>query len=88
MEIRLSETAKRDIQYFLKTGQRNVLKKIEHLLNEVVETPYAGSGKPEPLKYELSGKWSRRITHEHRMIYKVIDYVIEINSLRGHYDRK
>jgi len=57
-------------------------------LHEVRETPYEGSGRPEPLKYELSGKWSRRITHEHRMVYSVTNNIVEINSLKGHYDKK
>lgn len=88
MELRLSDTAKKDIQYFLKSGQKSIVKKIENLLNEVKENPFEGSGKPEALKYELSGKWSRRITHEHRMIYSVKNKVVEINSLRGHYAQK
>ncbi|HEY5462351.1 MAG TPA: Txe/YoeB family addiction module toxin [Hanamia sp.] len=57
-------------------------------MHEVRETPYEGSGRPEPLKYELSGKWSRRITHEHRMVYSVTNNIVEINSLKGHYDKK
>jgi len=47
--------------------------------------PFEGIGKPEPLKHELSGKWSRRINEEHRIIYDVTDDIINVYSLKGHY---
>lgn len=47
--------------------------------------PFEGIGKPEPLKYELSGKWLRRINDEHRIIYDVTDNTINVYSLKGHY---
>ena len=64
--------------------------KIKALLNDIAERPYAGIGKPEPLKYELAGKWSRRINSEHRLIYSVHDDMIEVSifSMRHHYSKK
>lgn len=58
MELRLAGQAEEDLKFFLKTGQTGVLKKIEKLFNEIKATPFAGTGKPEPLKYSLSGCWS------------------------------
>jgi toxin YoeB len=56
------------------------------LIESIQETPFEGIGKPEPLKFELSGKWSRRINQSHRLVYTVTDSTIYINSLAGHYD--
>ena len=50
---------------------KKIYKKIVELINDTLRDPFAGIGKPEPLKYELQGYWSRRITEEHRLIYKV-----------------
>lgn len=61
------------------------MKKLFVLLNEVSENPYKGTGKPEPLKYNLTGCWSRRITQEHRLVYEVLDKRILIHSAKGHY---
>jgi toxin YoeB len=85
MELRLTDTAKEDIKFFLKSGQTSVVKKIEKLLISIKETPFTGIGKPEPLKHEYTGKWSRRIDKEHRVIYDVENEFINIYSLKGHY---
>jgi len=55
------------------------------LLNELTEHPFEGTGKPEALKYNLSGCWSRRINTEHRLIYEVSADVVYIISVKGHY---
>ena len=68
MEIKLLEQAKIDLEYWKKTGNKAVINKITALLKDISEHPYTGIGKPEALKYELSGKWSRRINSEHRII--------------------
>ena len=68
-----------------KTGQIKILKKIRELLESLLKDPYKGIGKPEALKYSLSGTWSRRINKEHRLVYEVIELKIFILSLRGHY---
>ena len=63
--------------------------KVEKLLDAIQENPYKGIGKPEPLKHNLSGAWSRRITQEHRLVYEVNDkndiVTLDILSLKGHY---
>ena len=85
MELVITDTAKDDIRFFLKSGQTSLIKKIEKLLVSIKETPFTGIGKPEPLKHEYSGKWSRRISSEHRIIYEVKDSSIFILSAKGHY---
>jgi len=62
-----------------------ILAKIVSLIVEISATPFAGSGKPEPLKYDMKGRWSRRITQEHRIVYEVKDTTIWIVSCRYHY---
>jgi toxin YoeB len=56
------------------------------LINDIVRNPFKGIGKPEPLKYDLKGWWSRRITDEHRLIYKVTDDEVIILSCYSHYE--
>ena len=87
MELVITDTAKDDIRFFLRSGQTSLIKKIENLLVSIKETPFAGIGKPEPLKHEYSGKWSRRINSEHRIIYEVSGETIFILSARGHYQK-
>ncbi|WP_114936257.1 Txe/YoeB family addiction module toxin [Mucilaginibacter endophyticus] len=60
-------------------------KKIKELLLSIRDTPFQGIGKPEALKYQLAGKWSRRIDREHRIVYAVDGEIIRIYSLKGHY---
>jgi toxin YoeB len=59
--------------------------KIIEIINDVLRTPFTGLGKPEPLKHELQGYWSRRITNEHRLVYKVTDEEVLIISCKSHY---
>ncbi|WP_031525830.1 Txe/YoeB family addiction module toxin [Dyadobacter crusticola] len=84
-KLSFSNKAQEDLQYWKKTGNVSIQKKIEELLRSILETPFHGIGKPEALKYELTGSWSRRINREHRIIYQVTDEFIKIESLRGHY---
>jgi toxin YoeB len=88
MEIIYSDEAKRDIEFWKKSGNMGIQKKIQQLLYALETDPYEGVGKPEPLKHNLSGLWSRRINHEHRIIYQLLEdgKTIKIYSLRGHYD--
>jgi toxin YoeB len=60
--------------------------KIVALITSISETPFSGIGKPEPLKFDLKGKWSRRISQEHRLVYEVTDQEIKILSCKFHYD--
>lgn len=64
---------------------KQVFNKLKKLLIETAKTPFEGTGKPEPLKYDYSGCWSRRITDEHRLIYKVETEWIEIIACSYHY---
>ena len=73
-----------EYEYWQKTDKQ-VLKKVNQLLKDVKRDPFDGLGKPEALKHEFSGCWSRRITDEHRLIYEVTDYSIVIISCRFHY---
>jgi toxin YoeB len=64
---------------------KNVFGKINTLITEIMRDPFNGTGKPEPLKGNLSGYWSRRITGEHRLVYKVLPDCIVIVSCKYHY---
>jgi toxin YoeB len=66
---------------------KKILKKINELIKDIHRTPYKGLGKPEPLKYDLAGLWSRRIDREHRLVYQVNENDILIYSCRYHYDK-
>lgn len=66
---------------------KKMLKRINELIKEIQRTPYEGKGKPEPLKYDLAGFWSRRIDREHRLVYQISENDILIVSCRYHYDK-
>jgi toxin YoeB len=86
MEIIYLPLALEHLEYWRKSGNKQVQKKISLLLNDILKHPYEGLGKPEALKYELTGSWSRRITNEHRLVYQVMpNNTIEIQRLKGHY---
>ena len=84
MKLIFSEHAWEDYLYWQRTD-RKVLQRINTLIRESQRTPFAGIGKPEPLKHGMSGYWSRRITDEHRMVYKVEADALCIAQLRYHY---
>ena len=73
-----------DLSYWVKKDRRKA-EKILELVQEVAKTPFTGTGKPEPLKHNLSRCWSRRIDQEHRLVYLVEDEKIRILSCRFHY---
>lgn len=77
--------AKEDIDHFKSSGQTQILKKIRSLVEAIAENPYSGIGKPEPLRHNLQGLWSRRINSEHRIVYEIEDQMVFILSCRGHY---
>ena len=85
MEIEFTKKAQLDLVYWKKSVNKIIQRKISELLEDLQVHPFEGVGKPEALKYSLSGSWSRRISLEHRMVYEVIDEIIYIQSLRGHY---
>jgi len=84
MKLIFSENAWEDYLYWQKTDKK-ILNRINKLIKEIKREPFAGVGKPEPLKHGLAGYWSRRINDEHRMVYKVMDGALLIALLRYHY---
>ena len=90
MEIILLEQAQKDRDYWKKTENKAIMKRITALLKDIMEHPYTGMGKPEALRYELAGKWSRRINSEHRLIYSVNEDIITVYvfSMRYYYSKK
>jgi toxin YoeB len=74
-----------DYLYWQQTDKKK-LKKINDLLKEITRSPFDGLGKPEPLKHQYAGFWSRRIDEEHRFIYKYEDDTVFIAKCRFHYD--
>ncbi len=85
MIITFSKNSWEDYTSWLKED-KNMLKKINELILDIQRTPFEGKGKPEPLKYDLSGLWSRRLDREHRLVYRVKDEELLIYSCRYHYD--
>ncbi len=83
--ITLSPKAISDMEY-LRSNDIKLLAKVITLIAEIVKSPFEGTGKPEPLKHNLKGKWSRRINQEHRLVYEVKDNTILILSCKFHYD--
>lgn len=84
MKLIFAERAWEDYLYWRKTD-RKLLDRINTLIREISRSPFAGIGKPEPLRNALSGYWSRRINDEHRIVYKSSDGAVLIAQLRYHY---
>lgn len=84
MELISSDAAWEDYLYWQKTDKK-ILQRINLLIKETKRDPYTGMGKPEALKHALSGYWSRRISDEHRFVYKVEEGSLLIAQLRYHY---
>ncbi len=84
MKLIFSENAWEDYLYWQRTDKK-ILKRINELIKDIQRNKYEGVGKPEPLKHNLSGYWARRITNEHRLIYKIEKDRIMIAQLRYHY---
>jgi toxin YoeB len=90
MDILFTPNAWEDIEFWI-SNDIETLSKIKELIRSIRQDPFRGLGKPEPLKYDLKGFWSRRITGEHRIVYKVfgskgIDQKCLIIQCRFHYD--
>ncbi|WP_460595648.1 Txe/YoeB family addiction module toxin [Geomonas sp. Red276] len=84
MNVSLTPTALDDLRYWLQTDKRHA-EKILGLLEEIRRTPFTGAGKPEPLRFQLAGCWSRRIDREHRLVYKVEEDEVVVIGCRYHY---
>ena len=85
MEVKYTLEAKEDLLYWKKINRETILKKIRKLIEAIIENPFEGLGKPEPLKHSLSGCWSRRINKKHRLVYEVYENKILIHSMKDHY---
>lgn len=89
-KIILSPEAEDDLKSYVRSGNKSVLKKIATLISELKEHPTTGTGKPEQLKGDRGGQWSRRITDKHRLIYCIDENAITVAILSacGHYNDK
>jgi toxin YoeB len=84
MKLIFSDEAWEDYLYWQKQD-RKMIDRINKLIQAVMREPFSGIGKPEPLKHALNGFWSRRITEEHRMVYRIEDDALLLAQLRYHY---
>ena len=84
MKIIWSEKSWNDYLYWQSTDKK-MLKKVNQLIKDIQRNPFEGIGKPEPLKYQFNGFWSRRISDEHRLVYEISENSIAIASCRFHY---
>jgi len=84
MNLIFADEAWEDYLYWQK-NDKNILKRINTIIKEIRREPFAGIGDPEPLKYNWSGYWSRRITKEHRIVYKIKENAVFIAQCRYHY---
>jgi toxin YoeB len=89
MEIVFSPQAQADREYWKQTGNVRIMKRITSLLTDIQQHPFTGIGRPEPLKGDLQGMWSRRITDEHRLVYSIASGMIYVYvfSMRFHYSK-
>lgn len=85
MRLEFASKAWEDVQHWAKTDPR-LLTKLFDLIESTRRDPFKGIGKPEPLKHQFKGLWSRRINGEHRLIYKVEAGVLVVMACRFHYD--
>jgi len=85
MKVELHKKAIIDFEFWKNSGNNVIQNKIQQLIIAIKEDPYRGIGKPEQLKYDLAGQWSTRINQEHRIVYEVIDDILHVYSLKGHY---
>jgi toxin YoeB len=90
MDISFTPNGWEDLEYWI-TNDPDTVTRVKDLIKEIRQDPFRGLGKPEPLKYDLKGYWSRRITGEHRIVYKVsgtkgVDQKCLIIQCRFHYD--
>ena len=85
MDIQFQQSAFNDYQQWA-VEDKKIFSKISGLIKEITRTPFTGTGKPEPLKGNLSGFWSRRITDTHRLVYKVEKDILYIAGCKSHYE--
>ena len=88
--LEISSKARKELQLHYKSGNKADIRKIEQIFLELSNSPFEGTGNPEPLKYKMSGYWSRRINKKDRIVYKVYEdkvFVLIVSAI-GHYDDK
>lgn len=85
MRIELDEGAFEDLSHWVEKDRKKALR-VLRLIRDTAREPFAGAGKPEPLRHALTGYWSRRIDREHRLVYKVESDTLRIVACRYHYD--
>jgi toxin YoeB len=88
--LKIEELAQTHISKHFKSGDKSSIKKLEKILIELTETPFTGIGKPEALKHDLTGYWSRQINKKDRLLYKVEEDIVTVFviSAMGHYSDK
>lgn len=88
--VEVENAAKKELAAHYKSGDKKTIKRIERIFQELSETPYEGVGSPEPLKYELSGYWSRQINKKDRLVYRLNEEIVTVYivSALGHYNDK
>lgn len=84
MNLLFTDDAWEDYLYWQQTNKK-ILNKVNKLIHDIRRTPFEGIGKPEPLRYQLQGCWSRRINDEHRIVYEVVEDTVRIIACRYHY---
>lgn len=86
MRIILDKNAKKQYQYLINNNEKTIISKITKILLSIQQSPFTGLGKPEPLKGDLIGHWSRRITQKHRLVYRIENNNIIVVQCMFHYD--
>jgi len=84
VKVSLTPNALADLRWWIR-NDRKIADRILSLVEEASRTPFTGTGKPEPLKFQLSGCWSRRIDRSHRLVYQVLEFDFVVVACRFHY---
>jgi toxin YoeB len=88
--LSLSDRAKKDLAVIYKSGDKSLIHRIERIFDELEEDPYKGIGKPEQLRHNLAGLWSRRLDRKHGLVYQVVEETVTVYLIaaKGHYSDK
>jgi toxin YoeB len=89
-DVKMLPSAEKDVEQLKKSGDKQAVKKLDKLLNELREHPTFGTGHPERLKHCLGEIWSRHISDKHRLVYEIFEdnILVEVQQAYGHYDDK